>query len=88
MPSNDWQGCSMSCVLHMVTESHLACLREVPAFVPLDTVERWAEFVVRYLSLFLRNIIASEVSSVFFLAEFDYNFTCAVKRVCLHGIAE
>jgi hypothetical protein len=53
----------------MVTESHLACLREVPAFVPLDTVERWAEFVVRYLSLFLRNIIASELSSVLFLDE-------------------
>jgi hypothetical protein len=40
------------------------------------------------LSLSLSNTIASEVSSVFYLAELDNNLTSVVKRFYLHDISK
>jgi hypothetical protein len=46
------------------------------------------QFVAGSLFLSLSNWIASEVSSVFYLAELDNNLTSAVKRFYLHDISK
>ncbi len=50
--------------------------------------QKLCNFVARSLFLSLSNIIASEVSSVFCLAELDNNLTSAVKRFYLHDISK
>ncbi len=50
--------------------------------------QKLCNFVARSPFLSLSNIIASEVSSVFYLAELDNNLTSAVKRFYLHDISK
>jgi len=50
--------------------------------------QKLCNFVARSLFLSLSNTIASEVSSVFYLAELDNNLTFVVKRFYLHDISK